>query len=251
MRTVFAALLGATLSCASATAVAAQPTELTAEIVARWSDQQLLAEIGNAERGGDEKQCRREILLVEMAKRHPASLINAMAASAAGHCAIYSGRPAEALDAFNRAEALFPNDTDAETRRELDMMAAFAAADAKNGKGFAEHVGHIVNRNDPDEFAGLTHQFWGTAFHEADVPWAGRAALALARASSFEHLPEGTAEIVRYWATRPAIEAGDKALALRLVLAKPDPETMAAMLVDRGYTPIWPELEVAAGPKLQ
>ena len=230
-------------------AYAATAQVLTPKVLSGMSNEALLASFEDAAKD-DDNNCRRAAILGELAHRRASARILATHKFLDGVCGLMTGNPKTALADFNNAEELFPKDIDIALRQRTDLLAAISAIRANDGNSFAKHVGHIANRDDPDEFAALDGQVWPPLFRAAPKESAQNSALALASSTAFKKLPQETANSVRYWAILPALKAGETGLAARLATVEPDPFDLVEWLIDRSYSRIWRELEVAAGPQL-
>lgn len=187
----------------------------------------------------------------EMARRRPAQRLMAIAALLRSNCALFQDRYPDALREGEEAEGLgFGRDGD-ELRVLVDFLAMQAALRAGNGDAYAEHLGHIAARGNAAEFAGLQRPAVFVALRTAAIGNQDRAVLALARSPAFPSLTPEMRGSVAATALRPALAAGDSAVAEMLVGQLRDAEPTLGMLVDRDYESGWPMLARRVGPHAQ
>jgi hypothetical protein len=153
--------------------------------------------------------------------------------------------------AREEAEGLgFGRDGD-ELRALVDFLAMQAALRAGNGDAYAEHLGHVAARGNAAEFAGLQRPAVFVGLRTAAIGNQDRAVLALARSPAFPSLTPEMRGSVAAEALRPALAAGDTAVAEMLVGQLRDAEPTLGMLVDRDYESGWPMLARRVGPHAQ
>lgn len=239
-------LLAAILSAAAWSASASAPTP---KKLAKMSEEQLWAAVDKAAQD-EQVYCTVAPFYAELARRNPVAGIDAGKAFFEGACALGNREYDRALERLSVAEGLFPVGADVEIRRTIDYMAMLAASGARDRSAFTEHVGHVATRDDPAEFAALNDEAWSWAFRFEPDEWTESAALVFARAASFDQLPEKTRWAVENKAIRPALQAGDIDLAVKLATTRPNPSNLVKLLIDRRYEAIWPQLESAAGSNL-
>lgn len=215
--------------------------------LAQFDHKALLAGLATAEKLPDPDGCARSAYYGEIVRRSPQMQPIAAGLFLAGTCAVAERRLQEALEALSGAERMFVEAGQSELLPRIDVLAAFSASSIEDYPAFVEHVEHIIERNSPAEFAGMNTDFWVGLLAQTRAAGAEPAALALARAGSFDNLPPSIRRAVRQRAVRPALAAGDTKLAMRLVIAEPNPSDLITLLIDRTYESIWPQLEEAAG----
>lgn len=187
----------------------------------------------------------------EMARRRPAQRLMAIAALLRSNCALFQDRYPDALREGEEAEGLgFGRDGD-ELRVLVDFLAMQAALRAGNGDAYAEHLGHVAARGNAAEFAGLQRPAIIVGLRTAAIGNQDRAVLALARSPAFPSLTPDMRGPVAAKALRPALAAGDTAVADMLVGELRFPKTALDMLVDRDYENGWPMLARRVGPHAQ
>ncbi len=167
-----------------------------------------------------------------------------------GHCALVSDRPAEALALYTQLETSGLGKGSPERVGAIESLALHAAVGAKDKPAIATHLLHVAERDNPTEFARLDERFFGHAFWQADKPDRGRIALRFVRGHYFHTLPDTLQNAFNGQAILPAAEAGDAALAARLIAETDSPRFFADALVDREWSKVWPLLEARAGPGL-
>lgn len=195
--------------------------------------------------------CRVVPYFDELERRRKEDKLSAGAAFYRGLCHIGRNKPAEALLQFARIEQLMPVSGEGDLLSVVDGMSLYAAANLKDWKSFAEHAGHIVARNDPNEFPRLETRLVTSAFSFGERAQVDGLAVAFVRASSFARLPVELRQNLSYRAARSLARSGDMDLARRLVAGIGNPSTIVSMLADREFAAFWPDLDKRAVPHLR
>lgn len=183
----------------------------------------------------------------EMARRRPTQRLLALAALVRSNCALFQNRYPDALREGEEAEGLGFGRNGDDLRVLVDFLALQAALLAGNGDAYAEHLGHVAARGNAAEFAGLKSRAVLYGLRTASIENQDRALLALARSPAFPSLAPEVRETVAAKALRPALAAGDTAVAEMLVGQLRYAETTLDMLVDRDYEIGWPLLARRVG----
>ena len=223
-----------------------------AEKIAAMDDAALFLRFGKeVVKLGKPSVCEAAPYADELERRRPAQRLMAFAALIRSNCALLQDRYPDTLREAEQAEGLgFGRDGD-ELRVLVDFLALQAALFAGNGDAYAEHLGHVAARGNAAEFAGLQPRAVSYGLRTAGMENQGRALLALARSPAFPSLPPEMRGLVAAKALRPALAAGDSAVADMLVGELRFPKTALDMLVDRDYESGWPLLAHRVGPHAQ
>jgi tetratricopeptide (TPR) repeat protein len=194
--------------------------------------------------------CRSLVYTDELERRRADPGSRGLAARRRGVCAWHSKRYADAVRELQVAESVFGPDDPAKLRGATDLMLMLSASELKDWPAMERHALHVAKRNDAGEFADLDFDLWRFFLFAMPPAERGRIAIAFARTPAFGELETRVRGLMAHQAVKPALAAGDQRLALKLATFEPDPTGLVRMLIDRSYTPIWPQLAAHVGPKL-
>lgn len=248
---------GLSLSVLAAPALAAEPV-LTVSVsppdLAGLTDAALDAKIEQTrqmQRGNLSESCTMAMLLLEHNRRNPDALTLGHAEYNAAFCALNRNDIPGAWDHIAKAEAQMPVTDGGQLRIAVDVLALDLAAGTGKPNSYADHAVHIGQIYDPDLLALMNGEALFANLSKADGVRRDAAYLALARSVGFARLPDYFRQAIAETAIGPALEAGDRELALRLLDVNSDPDHFFPILIDRRYASIWPEAVRRAGPRMR
>lgn len=221
----------------------------TTRPIAEMSEEELLAKvevIGDLRAADPALICPSVPYAEELARRRDEPKIRGAARMLAGLCHLTGDRADEALRELEIAEGYF-DDAEYGSNPELEQIILWAAYLAGQWDKFADHAEHVARRDQPGEFKSLEYELMSGPRYGGERKATSRWALAFARGRSFGSLSPRVQQLVADSAVRPALEAGDLALAGRMIDFLHQPSAAAAMLQDRQFAALWSKLEARIG----
>lgn len=197
--------------------------------------------------GDPRAACQLEPLLREQDRRHPAVALRARAEYMAARCAQVDGNGPVAFAHLANAEALLPISMHDPLRPALEALGFDLAWTIGSADTYVVHFRHVVEADDPRQFAAIDAERAAMALRSADRPVGDAAYVALARAKNFAAFPDYFKQAMGELALRPLLAVGDKAIARRMIDTVSDGDHVQPLPVLRIYEPVWPEIEARLG----
>lgn len=236
----------------SCTAAALLPSNLAAQAtgLAGLTQAQLESQITTARsklKGTPYDFCTIEPLIRELDRRQPNSLTRAEAEYDAAICALASNNIAAMWQHTELAEQLLPVKGGGIMRTGVETLALDIAAGTRDWDRYAAHVIHVTQMDDPKVFATLDGEKIFANLSQAPQPLQDRAYLAFAEASNFGAIPAYFRQAIGEFAVLPALRAGKRDIAIKMVAQVSDLDHVYPLLIDRKYAEIWPEIDRRVG----
>jgi|GEM_PF-4138972 len=242
------ALLFAFLASTSgiATVAVAQEPDLPA-----LTDQQLdnrILEARKELKGDPRAFCPAERLLRELDRRAPNVAVLAEAEFFAAICSLADNDIPALWQHTQAAEALLPIRGRSKLRFSVESLALNVAAETKDPERYSGHLVHLAQIDDPANFATLNVDLVYAKLSETPQTFRDKAYLAFAEASNFDKLPGAFRQALGEFAVLPALQAGKRDVAIRMINQVSDIDHVYPLLLDRRYASLWPEIDQRVGP---
>ena len=243
IKLAFFALFG----CASSIAFAAAPQ---ASELSNLSLTQLNSKIADAQRNAKSDPrafCALEPLLRELDRRDPNSLTRAGAEYDAAICSITAGDSAAMWRYLKVAEDLLPIEEGGNLRIAIESLALDMSASTRDADRYIAHVVHVAKMDDPGVFDVVDAEKLFANLSLLPEASADPVYLAFAEARNFRALPGYFRQAIGRDAVLPALRAGKREVALRMISEVSDVDYVFPLLLDRRYAALWPEIDERVG----
>lgn len=191
--------------------------------------------------------CTIEPLIRELDRRQPNSMTRAEAEYDAAICALASNNISAMWQHTDLAEGLLPIKGGGKMRAGVETVALDIAAGTHDWQRYSAHVVHVAQMDDPAVFATVDGEKIFANLSQAPQPLQDQGYLAFAEASNFAALPDYFRQAIGEFATLPALQAGKRDLAIKMVNQVSDVDHVYPLLIDRRYSAIWPEIDSRVG----
>jgi hypothetical protein len=191
--------------------------------------------------------CVVEPLLRELDRREPNTLTRAEAEYDAAICSI-AGNDILAMWRHTRAaEDLLPLQGGGNLRIAVEALALDIAAGTHDADRYTAHVIHVAKMDDPGAFAIVDGEKIFANLSQMPQAFGDSAYLAFAETSNFSQLPRYFRQAIGEFAVLPALRAGKRDVALRMIDQVSDVDHVYPLLLDRRYATLWPEIDRRVG----
>ena len=194
--------------------------------------------------------CSAELLVRELDRREPNSLVRAEAEYFAAICALVHNNVPAMWPHIRNAEALLPISGGGQLRIAVESLALDVAAGTKDSGNFAEHIVHVAAIDDSNVLAAINGERIFANISALPPGVRDSAYLAFAESPHFSNYPGYFRQAIAEFSVLPALERGNRAVALKMVQEVSDIDHFYPLLIDRRYQPIWPEIERRVGPHM-
>lgn len=191
--------------------------------------------------------CIIEPLLRELDRREPNSLTRAEAEYDAAICALSTNEFASFWQHIQAAEAVLPLHGGGNMRIAVESLALDIATGTHDPDRYIAHLTHVTQIDDPGVFAVVDGEKIYANLSQMPHNFRDKAYLAFAESSNFGNLPGYFRQAIAEFAVLPALQAGKRDVALRLIDEVSDPDHYYPLLIDRRYAALWPEIDKRVG----